>query len=411
MKKNSISIWFAILSIINIMIGSGLFLNTNILLNHMGALSPLIYIMVGILIIPLIVISYMLLQHNPEINMYILGNSFSKMGGTLLSWAYFLGKMGTVALGILIGSKITLLFLPDNCISIHVLAMGILFIYGFFMSYQWKIGRELQFMFLAGRLFTILYIVKLAFMAFNKTIYIHQIKDVFSAISLNQFFAMIPFIIFSFMGFESFFSVASSVKDYKKNAPLVVGFGFFSVLILYFFYQAAISILSFQLNSTDNFINFFDIIIQSKIIKYICLIGVSFSALGVSYGALYNNIFTLMNIPNQFKSQKKASICAILIVLGYVLGGFNYWSVLQQMSILGTYIVYLAFYFYFNRFIFNKSFLHIFIRASALVSLITIGLSICYNAYMIGFVGYLVYMYIISIMYMIVYYKNRQLNF
>src|ERR1700722_17912047 len=96
----------AVIFIINMMIGSGLFLNTTTLEALAPSWSFMAYLVIGILMFPLAIVCFRLLNAFPHDSLYDLGSRFRPAFGFFISWSYFFGKLATVAVGILLCSRL-----------------------------------------------------------------------------------------------------------------------------------------------------------------------------------------------------------------------------------------------------------------------------------------------------------------
>ena len=95
-----LSLISAIIININIMLGSGIFVNTVLLASKTGALGSFDYGIGGLLILPLILAFSQLLSDFPGGSFYDFGKAIHPALGFLNSWIYFMGKLATPAFGI-----------------------------------------------------------------------------------------------------------------------------------------------------------------------------------------------------------------------------------------------------------------------------------------------------------------------
>ena len=101
MPSHKLSLLSAILINMNIMLGSGIFINTVVLTKQAGSLGALAYLAVAVLLLPLIMaIAQLLHYHHEAGTFYDFGKSVSPFFGSLSSWSYFTAKLCTCALGV-----------------------------------------------------------------------------------------------------------------------------------------------------------------------------------------------------------------------------------------------------------------------------------------------------------------------
>jgi hypothetical protein len=153
-NQKKLSLLSVILININIMLGAGVFINTVVLAKTTGSLSPLSYVIVGFLLLP-IVLSIVKLWESckSQATFYQLGSHISPFVGFLSSWCYFIGKISTFSLGIHVCSSILqqLFIFFDN---IPVLLLDLIFI--FIYSHKFMI---FIFMCIVTLIYTIIQIV------------------------------------------------------------------------------------------------------------------------------------------------------------------------------------------------------------------------------------------------------------
>jgi len=100
--NHKLSLLAAIFININIMLGTGFFINTVVLTKEAGSLSSSVYLVVALLILPLIMSMAKLLEYSPESGtFYDFGKYISPYFGFLSSWSYFTAKLCSSAWAIL----------------------------------------------------------------------------------------------------------------------------------------------------------------------------------------------------------------------------------------------------------------------------------------------------------------------
>src|SRR3989338_2170722 len=98
--SKKLSLLSAIFININIMLGTGVFINTVLLAQKVGAFSGLLYVVGGGIMLPLILSISRLMRTHPEGNFYTFGAALHPLWGFISSWIYFVGKLASASLGI-----------------------------------------------------------------------------------------------------------------------------------------------------------------------------------------------------------------------------------------------------------------------------------------------------------------------
>ena len=100
-QSQKLSLLSAILINVNIMLGSGIFINTVILTKQAGSLGAVVYLLVALLLLPLILTIGQLLDYHPTSGtFYDFGRTISPYFGFISSWSYFTAKLCSSALAI-----------------------------------------------------------------------------------------------------------------------------------------------------------------------------------------------------------------------------------------------------------------------------------------------------------------------
>ena len=300
--KNSLSLTSAILININIMLGAGLFVNSISLSNILGILSPLIYIIVGLLMLPLVLSISKLLRYHSSGSFYEFANiEISKTAGFFASWTYFVGKLASATLNIHffthIAQTVIPILRPINNIFLDLIILGIFTVLNML---NMRTGSKIQ------TLFMILKIVPISFVFLSGGYFLFNSDPLDSYNNLSNLFgnipASIPFAIYAFTGFEASCSLSKHIKDSKKNGPKAILISFIVTVLMSALYQLLFFI------STNNYIlptdqyfqaiptilSRFSININNlNIIKNFLQMFIASSALGGAYGILYSNSWNL----------------------------------------------------------------------------------------------------------------------
>lgn len=299
---NKLSLSSLVLISINVMLGSGVFINTAVLAQQTGSLSPLVYGIVGILLLPLILGIIELWKFSEKgCTFYHFGLALSPFFGFISSWSYFIGKICSFTLGIhvcisLIQSIIpvlqvvpTLLF--DVLVIIACTALNLLNLHA---------GIKIQYGFLILKLIPILFVIISGLYLFTGS-YIYENIPNFSAIPTTM-----PLVLYAFAGFESSCSLSGSIENPEKNGPKAILFSYLLVVMLLILFQfmfyAAIGpalglvkggYLGVFPTLVDKLANNFYL---KKILVDIFHIGIASSSLGSSYGIMFSNSWNLFTV-------------------------------------------------------------------------------------------------------------------
>lgn len=396
---NKISINSAILFSINTIIGSGIFINTGILINLLSINSFLIYPITALIILPIIYSCYKLANKFPGNNLQSIFSSINKKFGKKAAWMYSISKLATASVAIIFGSKI---FQEITLINYKFFILLSLFIFIFFNIKNVSFNKNIQKLIFILKIFPVLTLslYGFIFLTNNNFNFFSNLK-ISTNISFTNYISSIILVIFSFAGFESIFAIASSVKNSEKNTSKVIISSFLLSLLIYTIYQFIVSQIFLDIPnlydlSFDTILKLF--IEKVKIpyfIKNLLLGSIACSVYGLSYSLLYANSRNIFYIFLEKKLNiKKAVLIAGSIIFFYILILNDKPFYLQQLSALGTIINYilLTFIYYLNS---DKNKLkNKIIYLLILLSVIFLLSSIIGNAFKIGYIGYTIYILI-----------------
>lgn len=294
----TLSLFSAILININIMLGTGIFINTVLITKNAGALGAAVYALVGILLLPLIFTFASLLKHFKGGTFYDFGTAISKRWGFLSSWCYFTAKLSSCALGIHVFSSLIQTIFPA-LLRFSTLSIDCTIILCFILlnSLNLRIGHYVQFSFMGLKLIPIIFAVISGIYLFTGGSFTES-QLVWSGIPSS-----IPFVLYAFTGFEATCSLSRSIRNPEKNGPKAVliaytiGVGLV-VLYQFLFFGA----LGAQLGSLSSYLEAFPALLNKLFttnttlqipLKNFLHIGIASSALGAAYGILYSNAWNL----------------------------------------------------------------------------------------------------------------------
>lgn len=359
-SQHKISLYTAILINLNIMLGSGVFINTAILTKQAGSLGALVYALVGILLFPLILAIKELWQHSKgACTFYHFGLPISPFWGFLSSWSYFIAKICSLTLGIHVCVSLLQQIIPSlNILSAVQLDIMIIGLFTLLNSLNLKIGQSIQYGFIFLKLVPIFFVIFSSLYLFNPG------NFTANAAIWDGILPSIPLVLFAFAGFEATCSLSQSIENSEKNGPkaILFSYGFVVILVtlfqLLFFgnigsllgqlpngYLDAFPTLLTKLFSDSNF---------KTTIMALLNIGIASSSLGAAFGIMFSNswnLYTLSinnhtfakNLVTSLNRFKVPYICVLiegLLGVLYITLTQGQQVPLQQVAALGSVIAY-----------------------------------------------------------------------
>lgn len=353
-SSNKLSLTAAILINLNIMLGSGVFINTVLLTASAGALGGAVYVVVALLLLPLIFAISELMKENGG-TFYDFGALIHPLMGFIMSWSYFVAKLASCALGIhVFVSLMQILFPLLQAIPVLLADVCMLSFFTALNLGNLRLGRRIQYGFIALKLIPLLFIIISALFYFNANYFTAE------SFQWSGIIDSIPFVIFAFGGFEASCSLSKSLENPEKNGPRAILISYILVLAIVVLYQTGFfSILGQSLGALRSFCDAYPAVISlfynnTLLWKALTLIGIASSSLGASYGIMYSNswnLYTLAQKKHTFLSDKliqfnKYAIpfwCILIegaAAIMYVIATKGYQVPLQQISAFGSTIAY-----------------------------------------------------------------------
>ncbi len=166
---HKLSLLAAIFININIMLGTGFFINTVVLTQEAGSLGAFIYILVAILLLPLVISIAGLVEHSGESStFYDFGKHVSPFFGFLSSWSYFTGKLCSAALGIHVCLSFLQRIIPAlQALPIIPLDIAAIMLFTGLNLMNLQIGKQIQFTFIILKIVPILFVIFTGLYLFN----------------------------------------------------------------------------------------------------------------------------------------------------------------------------------------------------------------------------------------------------
>jgi amino acid transporter len=360
-EKHKLSLIGAIFININIMLGTGFFINTVVLTNAAGSLGASVYLLVALLLLPLIIsIAKLLEYHHESGTFYDFGKHVSPYFGFLSSWSYFTAKLCSATLAIHVCLSFLQKIIPalqalplllfDICTILLFMCLNLL---------NLQIGKQIQISFIFLKLIPILFVFLSGLYLFTGA---HFTADtlIWSGIPPS-----IPFVMYAFTGFEASCSLSSHIVNSKINGPRAIFISYAIAVTTVFLYQLFFyGSLGMDLGTlTGGYLDMFPELIKQlpatmanfkHSAQPFLYLGIAASSMGSAYGILYSNpwnLYTLAKHNHTFISPLLSSLnkhgmpfaCVIaegLICIAYILITQGSQVPLQQVASLGATIAY-----------------------------------------------------------------------
>lgn len=360
MQEQKLSLPMAILININIMMGSGIFLNTVLIAHNAGIVGSISYLIVGLMLLPLVFTMAKLIEMHSSGGFYsFISKELNPFSGFITTWTYFTAKLASATIMIhtcvkILQSLIPLLetihpYILDFCILSAFMALNMLKI---------RTSGVIQALFTTFKAFPIFFVIFAGLFLLNGN-YLTSSHQLWSGIPL-----ILPITIYATMGFESACSISSKIENARKNAPLAIFISYainLCILIAYqfFFYGSLGTTLASMADYREMFPGLASLILPSDPllagkIGGLFNIAIATSILGGSYGIIFSNAWNLYALaehrhiifPEAFMRFNKYGIPALCIFaegflcLSYLFISQGTQIVLQQIGALGVVFTY-----------------------------------------------------------------------
>ena len=358
-RQAKISLATAILTNINIMAGAGIFINMVLLTKLTQTSSCLIYLLVGLFMLPLIKSIATLVKKYPLGGFYAFAKPVSPLLGFVSCWTYFFSKLASTSLVLYVSAVFLkqlapqfFAFIPELGLSIVILA-----IFTYLNLFNIELGSYIQKFFFTAKAIPILLIICLGIYElpnFQLNLQLPNVDNISTAI---------PLALYCLAGFEAACSLSRKIKNPEKNGPIAIFYSFFIIIGVYSIFQLLVSGMLLkninQVQSYDDAFPYFASLItssktiSSKISNFFNLF-IIISTLGGAYGMLFANpwnLYTLAEHKHTFNADlittcnkhdipTVAIIIQSLICLSYLLLTQGNQLPLQQTAALGVTIAY-----------------------------------------------------------------------
>jgi amino acid transporter len=298
--SKKLSLLAAIFINLNVMIGTGLFINTYNLSSSTGAAGFLLYPLVGLCMLPLIAITGKLLGYFPTGGLYAFGKSHSPFLGFLSCWSYFFGKLASCTVMLSVGATMLQKLIPGaENLSITTLCLMLLTFFTILNLQNMKTGMIVQSFFLTSKSIPILLAIVAGIFLWDT-----------STIAANQFIwenlpMNVPLVLYCLAGFETACALGRNIENPSVNGPKAVYYSFSIIMVLYGIFQGCIYMTSHDLLATiSGYEGIFPAIVSklcnNPVIAQKMTLLVNFaigsSALGGAYGILFANSWNLLTL-------------------------------------------------------------------------------------------------------------------
>jgi amino acid transporter len=360
-EEKKLSFWQATLITINVMFGSGIFINTVNLGKIAGVFGFLSYATVALILLPLIFSLMALVKRYPEGGFYVYAaKELGSYWGFLSAWAYATGKLASAALLIHVFTMlIRTIITPLAAINPFLIDFFILGIFMWLNHYALKTSTRIIYGFIFCKVTPILFAI-LASIYLMGNWHVPTESLLFSGIPLS-----IPLVLYAFVGFETACSISLRIENPARNAARVILYSFLFTVIITTLYQLVTFLaIGPQLMKAEGFLEIFPTFFVHLFVKHhpatvhivnIFHIAAAVSALGGSYGMIFSNawnFYVIAENKHMFFSETLTNKNSYGIPFGCVLfEGFicafymivtqANQIILQQISVFGCSIAFL----------------------------------------------------------------------
>ncbi len=297
MSLNKLSLRSAIFINLNIILGTGIFINSAKLANHLGPWGALSYAAVGFLLLPLILAMAQLVKIHKGGSFYDYASNIHPFVGFMSQWSYFVGKLAACALGIhVFVTLMQTIFFPLKNLPTIALDFSIVLFFMLLNMLNMRINKSIQIGFFTLKMIPIFFVIIFGILYFSP----HYLLN--TTLNVEQLFVTIPFALYAFTGFEATCSLIHTLEKPETDGPKAILYSYgLSVLIAVTFQTLLYVLVGPQLRISDSFLNMFplvfnyifsDILIKNYGVIFIHA-AIACSALGAAYGIMFSNAWNL----------------------------------------------------------------------------------------------------------------------
>lgn len=300
MVSNKLSLRSAIFINLNIILGTGIFINSVLLAQHVGPWGALTYALVGVLLLPLILAMAKLVTIHKGGSFYDYAATVHPFAGFVSQWCYFVGKLAACTLGIhIFVSLMQTIFVPLKQFSPLLLDSLVVFFFIALNMLNLRINKSIQIGFFVLKMIPILFIFISGIIFFSPAHLISATLDV------QQLFVTVPFALYAFTGFEATCSLIHTLENPEKDGPKAILYSYgLSVLIAITFQTLLYMLVGPELRLAGSFLETFPLVFNyifsstAHSAYGIILIhtAIACSALGAAYGVMFSNAWNLYTL-------------------------------------------------------------------------------------------------------------------
>ena len=302
MPHHKLSLRSAIFININVMLGSGIFINTTILAKRVGLMGAFCYSIIGLLMFPLVLCLSRLLSIYPQGGFYIFGKkAIHPFVGFLSAWSYAIGKLASAViitqLSVLLMQQMIPFLATFNSLFLNGMIMTLFIMLNML---DIKSGAHIQTIFLGLKTIPILFGIFAGLYLFLGN------PMPVSEVTFNGIPFALPLILFSIVGFEVACSLSSHIKDSAVNGPRAIFTSYaivicattlFQMMIYLSLQSELVSMIDYRsvFPALTNTLLPYNAIMKTHLINlFNCAIAAS--ALGGSYGIIFSNSWNIYAI-------------------------------------------------------------------------------------------------------------------
>ncbi|MDQ5890491.1 MAG: basic amino acid/polyamine antiporter, family [Candidatus Dependentiae bacterium] len=236
----TIGLLAAILININVIVGSGIFINLHPFMSQLGTGSFVVYLVAALFLLPVVAVLALLARQQPESGgLYVYAKTYLHPAvGFLCGWSYFVGKAISVGLMANLLMLVVESVFPSLLVVPHIaLVAGLLL----FLASANIIGASLQgrvqWLFIAAKVIPVVSILGL--LAWKGG----QVPLSFAQVSTDSLVAVVPIAVFAMVGFEVTCTIAHLFVRPEYTIVRAFVIGFLTVATLLSLFQGAVSLL------------------------------------------------------------------------------------------------------------------------------------------------------------------------
>lgn len=358
-KNNTISLFSAIIININIIIGSGVFINTAELARRAGLLGGLSYVLVGLILLPLIISFVKLLEMYPSGGFYsFCSGSIHPFTGFINTWCYFFAKLSSATLSIHIFTLLLQKTFPALlCIDTLTFDFIILALLLGLNMLNVRTGSKIQNWVMLFKLFPIFFVI-LSAMFFLQGTNLTPIHQLWSGIP-----SAIPLVLHALLGFETACAISRNLENPKVDGPRAIIISYSLVIVLFVLYQTFFyGVLGADLAAQTDYRGAFPLLISKfgiseyarDILGHIIHLAIATSALSAAFGIIFANLWNLYSLaelkhiiaPARIMQRNRFDVPFLCVITEGVIMAFylliirGQTTTFQQLSALGATITY-----------------------------------------------------------------------